>query len=354
MGELYLYGCTGYTGGLLARHAIERGLRPILGGRNAAKVEPLAQELGLESRIVGIQEGDALRRALRGTKVCLNAAGPFSQTARQVMEACLQEGVHYLDVTGEIDVFEQAAALHERARKAEVMLLPGVGFDVVPSDNLAAFVAKRVERPKILRIGIQVDGSLSRGTAKTMLEALGAGLRVRRGGEIRTLKPGSLVHKFDFGRGRKKAVAVSWGDVSTAWTSTRVPDVEVYFRAGITARLLNRLTGTFSGLLGSAGVQSTFRKRIDAGSPGPTPEQLETGRSVIVCEVTGETRGQARLKTPNGYALTRDAAIEAAIRVLQGQSSPGYQTPSSLFGEDFVLSLPGCERSEFESSRASS
>jgi len=133
-----IYGANGYTGELIAREAARRGLKPVLAGRRRESVEELARTLGLEARAFGLDDVAALTGQIQGHALVLNCAGPFSATAAPMMEACLRAGAHYLDITGEIAVFEHAQSLDARARDAGVVLCPGVGFDVIPTDCVAA------------------------------------------------------------------------------------------------------------------------------------------------------------------------------------------------------------------------
>jgi short subunit dehydrogenase-like uncharacterized protein len=98
----------------------------------------------------------------------LCAAGPFSATSRPVADACLRNRVHYLDITGEIDVFEALAARDAEAKARGIMLLPGVGFDVAPSDCLAAHLKRRLPDANDLRPYLSLRANTSRGTAKTI------------------------------------------------------------------------------------------------------------------------------------------------------------------------------------------
>src|SRR4051794_8227576 len=120
-----IYGANGYTGELIAREAVRRGHRPILAGRHAGKIEPLANELGCEARVFGLGEPQ-----LDDIELVLHCAGPFVHTAMPMVRACLTTGAHYLDITGELGVFEQIFARDGEAKRANVTLLPGVGFDV--------------------------------------------------------------------------------------------------------------------------------------------------------------------------------------------------------------------------------
>ena len=143
MGSLLVYGAYGYTGELVARRAVERGLSPILAGRDSERVVRVARELGCEWRAFPLSDPDALRKGIRGAAVVVHCAGPFSRTAAPMAEACVDERAHYLDVTGEIPVFEALVALGPAARNVGVMLLPGAGFDVVPTDCLAVHLVRR-------------------------------------------------------------------------------------------------------------------------------------------------------------------------------------------------------------------
>src|SRR5580658_10509530 len=152
--SILLYGATGYTGRLLACAARQQGLPIVLCGRNAQKVRDLAQALDVEFRVARVQEPAALDRALRGCQAVLNAAGPFAATAPALMEACLRAEAHYLDVTGEVSVIDAATKLDTVAKHRNIMIMPAVGFDVVPSDCLAAHLLDRATAPVSLSIGI--------------------------------------------------------------------------------------------------------------------------------------------------------------------------------------------------------
>jgi short subunit dehydrogenase-like uncharacterized protein len=339
--RVLIYGATGYSGKLLATHAAARGLAPIVAGRSAERVQALAAQLGVEARVAAIDDALGLRAMLEGVGCVIHAAGPFSATAQQMLDACLGARTHYLDITGEIPVFELCESLGARARERGVMLMPGVGFDVVPSDCLAAHVASRVPEPQTLRIAIDALGTPTRGTAKTSLEMMGVGCLVRRAGRIVALPPGSLQRDFDFGFGPQRCVGAPLGDVVTAWHSARAENIEVYLRAGPGMRAMLRASGPLGPLLRARPLQRGFQRLIDAMPEGPGEEERTQLRGHIVAEAIssrGET-ARARLDTPSGYQLTMLAGVEIARRVLAGDAKPGYQTPATAFGADLVLGL---------------
>jgi short subunit dehydrogenase-like uncharacterized protein len=346
MSGYLIYGANGYTGALIAHTAVARGPRPILAGRNGAAVATLARELGLEYRSFALEDSATAAAGLAGERAVLHCAGPFSHTARAMSDACLRAGVHYLDVTGEIAVFEMLASRDREARAAGVMLLPGVGFDVVPSDCLAVHLKRRLPTATHLCLGFQALGGLSRGTATILAENFYKGGVVRRGGALTPVPAAWRTRTIDFGRGPVVAMTIPWGDVSTAWYSTGIPNIEVYMAASPAQRLLARLSRYFGWALGSGPVQRRLKRRIQAGPPGPSDEQRASGQSLLWGEVTDDRGGRAvaRLRGPEGYTLTALAALAVVERVLAGQAPPGFQTPARAYGPDLILQVPGVER----------
>ena len=343
-----IYGASGYSGALIAREAVAQGHQPILAGRNATAVMSLARDLGLEHRIFALDNPDAVADGVRGVSVVLHCAGPFAHTFRPMADACLRTGAHYLDITGEVAVFESLAARDHEAQAAQVMLLPGAGFDVVPSDCLAAHLKRRLPSATRLALGFQTFGRVSRGTATTMVENIAGGGLVREDGALRRVPMAWKTRVIDFGAGPTKAVTIPWGDVATAFYSTGIPNVEVYTPASLGLRLAARASRYLGWFLGSSVVQNFFKKRIRAGPPGPSDEERAKGRSFLWGEaMDGDGRKVvSRLRGPEGYTMTVRTALAIVKRVLAGEASPGFQTPSKLYGPDFILGLQGIVRED--------
>ncbi len=346
-----LYGANGFTGELIAREAVRRGMRPVLAGRSRAAIDKLAAELNCPSAIFAVDDHTAMVDALNRVRAVLNCAGPFSQTARSLMQACLATHVHYFDITGEIDVFELAHSVHEKAERARIVLCPGVGFDVVPTDCLALALKESMPDATHLALGFDSRAGLSKGTAKTSIEALATGARVRRDGQLVSLPLGSNTRRIDFGEGEKLAVSIPWGDVSTAYFSTGIPNVEVF-----TAMAPERLAGLqraerLRGLLRQRWVQYLLKQRIHRTVQPPTEAQRAAAPTFIWGEVRNAA-GQiktARVRTANGYSLTVASSL-AFLEHLPAESPyAGYATPAMLMGADFVTTLPGSSPIRFES-----
>ena len=345
-----LYGANGYTGELIARFALQQGLHPILAARNSQKVAPLAAELGLKYRAFALDDQTAMDSALADITVVLHCAGPFSQTSAPMVAGCLRSGTHYLDITGEINVFEEVAAQGELAKAAGVMLLPGVGFDVVPSDCLAAHLKRRLPSATRLTIGLQALGRISRGTATTMVEAQHQGGKIRRDGVLTTVPAAFKTCSIDFGQGKVEAVTIPWGDVSTAFYSTSIPNIEVYAAFPASTRMLAIASRYVGWLLGLPTVQNFQKQLIQNQPPGPNEIERAEGKSYLRGEVEDSSgkRLSSILQCPEGYTLTTLTAVKIVQKVLEGNYTCGFQTPSKVYGADFILEFPGVVREDIE------
>jgi short subunit dehydrogenase-like uncharacterized protein len=348
MADLLVYGAYGYTGELVAQEAVGRGLDVVVAGRDRPAVEAQAGRLGCEQEVVGLDEPRVLDLALADVPVVLNCAGPFADTADPMVAACLRTGTHYLDVTGEIEVFEALAARDQQATEADVTVLPGVGFDVVPTDCLAVHLARRVSDPTRLALGFQAAGGVSPGTAKTTLRGLGTSGAVRRGGRIERVPVGANTRRIDFGNGERVGMSVPWGDVATAYHTTGIPNVTVYMATTPWAVRTVRATRLLGPLLSAGPVQSALEALVDWRVDGPDERTRETGASYVWGEVVAEdgTRAVSRLRGPETYRLTKLVAVEIAERVLDGDAPTGFQTPAGAFGPDLVLAIDGVERAD--------
>ena len=222
---LLIYGANGYTGELITRFAAERGLKPVLAGRNEPAVSALAEKHRLEHRIFSLDDREKLDTALQEVDMVLHCAGPFSITSKPMVEACLRNRKHYTDITGEISVFEACAALDKRGQEAGIMIMPGVGFDVVPSDCLALHLKNRLPTATHLTLAFHGTARLSHGTQATMTMNVGRGGAIRKDGKIMPVPAAWKTREIDFGEATKTGVTIPWGDVATAFYSTGIPNI---------------------------------------------------------------------------------------------------------------------------------
>lgn len=346
-----LYGATGYTGPLIAERAVERGLKPVLMGRSEEKLRALAKRLGLEHRAVGLDDAAALREAIRGHACVLHAAGPYLHTSAPMVQACLDEQVSYLDITGEPQVFKDIYARDEEAKAAGVALIPGVGFDVVPSSCLVAHVAAKVPNARTLEFALHAVGKPSAGTVKSAIPIfLGGGRVIRDGAEV----PWAL------GRGSKRVRFSSrevWvapapvSDLDAAFHATGIPNITCYFAVPSRIAKLGNVAWPLGVLalpvlrlaLGGGRLDGFIERKVKGG----TPQSRAAGTSHLWARVEGDggASAEAWLETPEGYELTGYSAVRAVERLLKTPVS-GAVTPSQAFGADFVLEVPRCRRTD--------
>jgi short subunit dehydrogenase-like uncharacterized protein len=331
-----IYGANGYTGELLAREAVKRGMRPVLAGRTADKVEPLAKELNCESRVFGLEHIH-----LSGVAAVVHCAGPFIHTSKPMVNACLQAGVHYLDITGEIAVFESVFKRDAEAKAKNIALLPGVGFDVVPTDCLAAMLKERMPDAQELWLAFYSHrGGVSPGTMKTMLEGAGRGGAIRKDGKIVVVPQMFDVREIPFPNGPRTAMTIPWGDVSTAFRSTGIPNIRVYSAQSPRALAKMKRMQPFLGLLRFRPLRR-IAQRFANKTAGPSAEQRAKSHVEVWGRVTnGRDEIAMTMTVAEGYTFTVLSSLEAVTRVL-AQPPQGALTPSLAFGADFVRAIPG-------------
>lgn len=341
-----LYGATGYTGTLIARLAKEKDIPIILAGRSEPKLKQLAFELGFDYRVFDLNDHKTICDNIRAFQVVLHAAGPFRHTAAQMMNACIAEKVHYTDITGEIEVFEMAKSLNEAASKAEIMLLPGIGFDVVPTDCMAQYLYKLLPDATHLQLAFAMEGGrISHGTAITMAENLGSPGAMRKNGKIVAIPAGINTMNVPFHSGKFRfCMSIPWGDISTAYHSTGIQNIETFMAIKPSLYRSNKFIQRYAGsILRSKIVKKLVKFYINSIPAGPSEEERQKGSSHVWGKVWNE-KGmeiQARYSVPEGYTFTAMSALHIVQKILVGEVLLGFKTPSAAYGELLVKEICG-------------
>ncbi len=338
-----IYGSYGYTGELVVREAVRRGMHPIIAGRDGKKLKPLADEFGLESRAFAVADAKA---NLEDVAVVLNCAGPFSTTARAFVDACIGERVHYVDITGEIPVFQFCHAQDARAVGAGIVLCPGAGFDIVPTDSLAAALKSRMPDATRIDLAFSFGTKPSIGTAMTILESAASGGLVRRNHRLVSVPNAWRIRRIPFPGGARWGVSIPWGDVFTAGVSTGVPDGLVYCALPLALGLAMRLTNFMRGLFAVPSVHRALdrlARQCFAGGPDAGARDIQRTEFWAQAANLPGTTVTMKMSAPNVYAMTADTALAIADRCLTDPGPGGYRTPSMLMGSAFFLQRPGFE-----------
>jgi short subunit dehydrogenase-like uncharacterized protein len=351
-----IYGANGYTGELIAREAVERGMRPILAGRSKEKIEPLAKELGLEFRAFSIEslDQDSKKRSpspslgykgggLDGVSLVLHCAGPFSKTSAPMIKACLAADCHYLDITGEIAVLEHTLerTQADQARAMGVVLCSGVGFDVVPTDCVALKLKELLPDATHLSLGFETDSAASPGTLKTAIESLKNGILCTRDCSIVKMPASETQREIDFGRGAVPAMAISWGDVASAFHTTRIPNIDTWIPVPGGRKSLVTAFNILRPVLATGLVQGILNKLVNKYVKGATAAERAKSRTWVWGEATnvkGEKK-TVRIEIPNVYDVTVDAALKVVTHVLEINYDGGSYTPAMLLGSGAVEEL---------------
>lgn len=344
--DAIVYGSYGYTGKIIVENFKKTQLRILLSGRNELKLREQSLATGYSQEFSDIDDGKSLRSLLRKAKLVLHCAGPFQRTAEQMVTACLETGTHYLDITGEYAVFEHMASLNTIAKTKGILIMPGTGFDVVPSDCLALHLKNRLPAATHLQLAFTMSGSgLSRGTARTMIEGLGYGGMLRQNGELTPVALGQKVLEVAFCHRTQICMCIPWGDISTAWRSTGIPNIEVYTGVSSGTILGAKISRYFNWLLRQSWIKKFLKNKIDAKPAGPSDEKRASGKSYLWGQVSDSAGNvvQARLQTSSGYLLTADTAVLIATKLLSGNVRCGYFTPAQYFGEGLIFEVPGTE-----------
>jgi short subunit dehydrogenase-like uncharacterized protein len=337
--KLMVYGANGYSAQLIIEELISKNIKPVLAGRNASRIIPLADKFKCEYRIFDLDNDELIEKYLEDVHTLINCAGPFRKTAKDLMEACLQSKTNYLDITGEIPVFHLAFSLAAKAKERGVTFLPGVGFDIIPTDCVAKKLSEQMKDASELKLGfLNIGGGISRGTLLTTLEFLGGNGFIRKNSNVVESKIGAHTINFTKNNFSFYGISIPWGDVYTSYYSTGIPNVEIYLGLSRIVFILRNIL-----LLAVKIFKTDFVKRIASNYvsknlSGPPKNKRDSTETYVWGKVKNE-RGEmieTAYRFMEGYNLTAKGAAEAAERVLKNSVPPGTFTPSLAFGSDFM------------------
>lgn len=344
---IVVYGSYGYTGKLIVNLCRIKNLQVVLAGRNEEQLKLQSQQSGYSYQVVESNDLEALIKLLQPAAIVIHCGGPFRYTAKNMSDACLATNTHYTDITGEYQVFESLPLLDQRAKELNITIMPGTGFDVVPSDCLALHLKNRLPSATHLQLAFTMSkGGLSRGTSKSMTEGLGEGGLIRQDGKLTYCALGSKVLEIDFGSFKTKTLCIPWGDISTAWRSTGIPNIEVYTGATDSMIANAKRSNYLNWLLRMRWVKDYLLKQIDKKPAGPSDEKREGGRSFLWGKVKDATGKEcvSRLETLSGYSLTAHTAVLIAQKILANNFKAGYQTPAMAYGSDLIMEIETTKR----------
>lgn len=346
-GQVLLYGAYGFTGTGITKLAAEYGIEPVLSGRNEEKLRSLAQESGYKYITLSLEDNhDNLVEVLKRFELVMHIAGPYTYTAEPMIDAAIAAGTHYVDLTGENHVLQEHLDRHQEFVDANIMVMPSVGYDVVPTDCLNLHVAQQVPDAQELTLVMNTNyttaegAPASRGTIKSALEMLARPLLMRRDGEmIEVSEPKVMTREVD--GETQTLIQIPWADMMTSWVSTGIPTIEVYqIQDG-------ELPGWVTSLVQKPWGKTFLIWLVDTFLPdGPPPEAQATRQTHLLSTATNAAGKSfsAEMVTPEPYLLTFHSTLIVARNILQGDWEAGFQTPAKVYGADLALEVPGVTR----------
>jgi short subunit dehydrogenase-like uncharacterized protein len=347
--KIIIYGSYGYTGNLIAQECRSKNLDVILSGRNVEALKKQSAITNYPYEVVDITDSTALKNLLAKGKLVIHCGGPFQYTARAMVSACLETKTHYTDITGESAVFELLSKVDDQGKQAGITVMPGTGFDVVPSDCLALHLKNRLPSATHLQLAFASSGAgFSRGTSKTMAEGLGYGSMIRKDGKLTTVPTGSRTKEIDYGPFKIPSLNIPWGDISTAWRSTGIPNIEVYIGSNEKQIAYAKRSNYINWFLRLRWVKDYMLKKIDQKPAGPSDEKRKKGRMFLwgkVWDGSGK-ESSTRLETIDGYTLTAKTSVLIAEKILNGNFKSGYQTPAMAYGSGLIMETEGTKRTD--------
>lgn len=337
--KILIYGANGFSAKLIIKEFEKYGISPVLAGRNADKVFAVADIYKLDYRVFGLDDPQLIKQNLSDIQTVLNCAGPFRFTAEKLIDSCIESGTNYLDITGEIPVFEYAFSIDKDAENNNVVVLPGVGFDVIPTDTLAKRLSGLMPDATELELGFQsVGGKLSHGTMLSTLESLKDNGKIRLNGEIVDSPVGYFTKEFDRQGFNFTGITIPWGDVSTAFHSTGIPNIKVYMGIPSSTKIFSRIAGDVTRIAGIDMINRGLKMLVNKTVTGPGQSQRNSTKVYVWGAVRNNSGSEIMeaYQVMEGYNLTAKGAVESVKRVNSGEVKPGFKTPSLAFGADFL------------------
>ena len=317
--KILVYGAAGYTGRIICKRLNELKLNFAIAGREQKSISELSEELGVPYSVLETSEAEKWKLALKDVSCLINAAGPFSLTARDAIEACLANKVHYLDISAELETYQMTELFNDQACKAGIMLMPGAGL-FVSYDALVVHTAKRITNPQILNVAFRHFGGFSKGSIKSSKNITALGLLIRENGKLVQGQDKSSKF-FDFGEGDEECFPTPLGGVILSFKSTGIQNIREYFQLKL--------------------PEST--NNLDALPDGPSLEERASGRNKLAVEIHGKNGDfvSSSADLPSGYDLTPLSVVAVANRVINCDFKIGFQSPGSAFGESIIYDIPG-------------
>ncbi|MCX7521383.1 hypothetical protein OSC27_03720 [Microbacterium sp. STN6] len=351
--EIWVLGATGRTGARVASLLAGRDAPLVLVGRNQARLEPLARELGARAVVAATPADMAAAIRRDGPAVVVNTVGPFQHTGSVIADAALEAG-HYCDIANDISTFTQLLGRDEAARRLGHTLVTGAGFGVTATESVVTWLTEG--RPPAERVRVDMIPSME-STAGRLGEALAAsfveGLPGVGGGgrfQSRRITDGRLARARILSRPLQlttpdgdavTTALMPLGELLAAHNASRARFVDTASSEAPSGRAARVLLPAVLPLLHVGPLRRSVARRLAAVMLPDRPKPREHSWGHARAEwANGEAR-EGWLRLPAASEFTAAVASEVAYRLLAGQGHPGAYTPAALFGPSLAEDCGG-------------
>lgn len=327
--KMLIYGAAGYMGKLFTRYAQLNQLPLILGSRDNFSTNLPVRFFALENETEVIDN-------LQDIQLVINLAGPFVNTNKSLVNACMKTGTHYIDIAGEVPDFQTVYEFDKVAKEAGIMLMPGAGFGVVPTDIVANLAKEKLPDATHLKIAYNTIGGASRGTLKTVLKDIHKEGVILRKGRFEPAMPAFKSFSFEAEGKNWNLVYNPWrADLFTAQLSTNISNIETY--SNFPNFIVQMMKGKWLWLR-----DFLLNRLIHFLPEGPSEKQLKEGKTICYAEVWNEKgeKASATLIGPEAYLFTAQALLAISKNILAGNLKVGFQTPN-LYGKALLKGISG-------------
>ncbi|TFV53808.1 saccharopine dehydrogenase NADP-binding domain-containing protein [Blastococcus sp. TF02A_35] len=347
--RIVLFGATGYTGARTAEALVAAGARPVLAGRDPAKLAALADRLdGVETARADVTDPASVRALLSRGDVLVTTVGPFLQLGRAAVDAAVEVGAVYLDSTGEPPfvrrVFDEAG---RRAAATGAALVPAFGLDYVPGNLAAALaLAEAGDRAHRVDVGYSMSGTsgqaFSRGTLVSLMGVLTEPGFAYTGGRLTEEGAGRRVWEFQVGGRSRRGLSVGGSEhLTLPGLAPTLQEVAVHLDwfGPLTrpAHVLAPLTGLLGRVPGAPVAAQRLADLVGRRvAEAPSAETVASARTHTVAEVrdrAGALVSRVQLDGPEAYGLTASLLAWGATTAAEhGARGTGALGPVQAFG----------------------
>lgn len=330
-----VFGAYGHTGRFVVSELRDRGLIPLLAGRDAGKLRALAAAGSLASRPepgvrpASVDDPAAMDRALDGAAAVINCAGPFTATAAPMIEAALRAGIPYVDVSAEIEAnVDTFTCFAGRARAAGAVVLPAMAF----FGGLGDLLATTAMGDWTAADEVHIAYGLSSWHPTAGTRAAGKVSGQRRGGRGVRYANGRLEYHDD------ALPTMEWPFPAPLGTRPVIAEFTMTDVVTIPSHLTVPVVRTYMTTEAAGDVAAP-----QTPAPAPADERGRSAQTFLVDAVVrrGGAERRAAASGQDIYAVTAPLAVEAVQRVLAGQAkTAGVASAGQLFdAPDFLRAL---------------